>query len=250
MSEAFEPDSALVSRVLPSSNFDMRARAIDMVLLHYTGMVDAESALARLASPYPPRVSCPYVILEDGTIVQMLPEAVRAWHAGAGSWEGREDVNSQAVGIEIVNPGHDLGYVNFPDAQIEATIRLVADICSRQGISPKRVLGHSDIAPGRKRDPGERFPWDRLAAAGLGLWAPPAPIETGPLYSPGEEGPPIQAVQALLAMLGFGLPITGVYDERTVAVVEAFQRHWRPALVDGVTDASTIKTLRAVLAAR
>ncbi|QCI69281.1 N-acetylmuramoyl-L-alanine amidase [Phreatobacter stygius] len=221
-----------------------------MLILHYTGMRDGLAALRRLCDPNPPRVSAHYVVFEDGEIVQSVAEERRAWHAGIGSWEGRGDVNSRAIGVEIVNPGHEFGYRPFPEAQIEAVTALAGDIVGRHGIAPRHVLGHSDTAPLRKQDPGELFPWFRLAAAGVGLWVPPAPFQDGKAYSPGEEGPPIQAVQALFAMLGYDVQVTGVYDRLTEAVVTAFQRHWRQDRVDGVADASTLKTLRDLLAAR
>lgn len=244
------PDSPLVTGLSPSPNHDARRAPVDILLLHYTGMRDGLSALHRLCDPGPPRVSCHYLVFEDGETVQMVAEGRRAWHAGAGSWEGREDVNSRSIGIEIVNPGHEFGYRPFPEAQVGAVIALAGDIVGRHAIVPARVLAHSDTAPARKQDPGELFPWDRLSAAGLGLWVPPAPQGEGPSYRRGEEGPPVQAVQALLAMLGYGIAVTGVFDQATEQVVTAFQRHWRPARVDGIADASTLRTLRDLLAAR
>lgn len=243
-------DTPLVRAFSPSPNHDRRKDQVSMLVLHYTGMRDAVSALHRLCDPNPPRVSAHYVVMEDGEIVQCVAEARRAWHAGLGSWEGREDVNSRSIGIEIVNPGHEFGYRAFPQEQVAAVTALAADIVGRHGIAPTRVIAHSDMAPARKQDPGELFPWDRLAQAGVGLWVPPAPLSAGPRYGPGEEGPPIQAVQALLGMLGYGLAVTGVYDAATEAAVTAFQRHWRPSQVDGIADASTLRTLRDLLAAR
>lgn len=245
------PNSPLTSSLAASPNHDCRkGPPPDLLIMHYTGMIDPHSAIARLCDPNPPRVSAHYVVLEDGEIVQCVAERRRAWHAGAGSWAGREDLNSRSIGIEIVNPGHDWGYRPFPDAQIDAVIALGRDIVARNRIPGWNVLAHSDVAPARKRDPGELFPWDRLAAEGLGLFAPPAPLAEGPTYRRGEEGPPVQALQALFAMLGYGVAVTGVFDEATEQVTTAFQRHWRPARVDGVADLSTLKTLRAVLAAR
>jgi len=246
------PDSALVTGLSASPNHDCRKGVDrpDILILHYTGMPDGLLALRRLCDPGPPRVSAHYVVFEDGEIIQCVAEDRRAWHAGLGSWEGRGDVNSRSIGIEIVNPGHEFGYRAFPQAQIEAVTALSVDIVARHGIAPRHVLAHSDIAPARKQDPGELFPWDRLAAAGVGLWVPPAPLQDGKAYSPGEEGPPVQAIQALFAMLGYGIEVTGVYDAPTEAVVAAFQRHWRRDRVDGVADASTLKTLRDLLAAR
>lgn len=244
------PDSALVGALSPSPNHDRRRAPVGLLLLHYTGMEDGLSALRRLCDPAPPRVSAHYVVMEDGEIVQCVAEHRRAWHAGLGSWQGLEDVNSRSIGIEIVNPGHALGYRPFPDAQVAAVTALAADILARHAIPASGVLAHSDTAPMRKQDPGELFPWDRLAAAGIGLWVPPAPLQDGPVYRPGEEGPPIQALQALFAMLGYDLAVTGVYDAPTEAVVTAFQRHWRQERVDGIADASTLRTLRDLLAAR
>jgi N-acetylmuramoyl-L-alanine amidase len=244
------PDSPLVASLSPSPNHDRRKVPVDILLIHYTGMQDGLSALHRLCDPNPPRVSAHYLVFEDGEIVQCVAEARRAWHAGIGSWHGREDINSRSIGIEIVNPGHEFGYRPFPEEQVEAVIALAKDIVARHAIPPAGVLGHSDTAPLRKQDPGELFPWDRLAQEGLGLWLPAAPVQQGPSYGPGEEGPPIQAIQALFAMLGYGIQVTGVYDALTEAVVTAFQRHWRQARVDGIADASTLKTLRDLLAAR
>ena len=216
-------------------------------------MKTGAEALARLCDPQA-EVSCHYFIWETGDIVQMVPEGRRAWHAGLSSWAGFNDLNSRSIGIEIVNSGHDwLGQSgelpDFPDVQIAALIRLCADILLRHPIKPHAVLAHSDIAPGRKCDPGEKFPWDRLAKAGIGHWVAPAPISAGVSYGLGDEGQPIRALQALLGVYGSDLTMTGVYDEATKRVVEAFQRHFRPALVDGRADLSTLQTLRDLVAA-
>lgn len=244
------PDSPWANGLALSPNHDARRAPVDILLMHYTGMQDGLTALQRLCDPNPPRVSAHYVVFEDGEIVQCVAEGRRAWHAGAGSWQGREDVNSRSIGIEIVNPGHEWGYRPFPEAQVVAVINLSRDILTRHAIAPTGILAHSDTAPGRKQDPGELFPWGRLADEGVGLWVPPAPLQHGPTYRRGEEGPPIQALQALLAMAGYGLTVTGVFDAATEAVVTAFQRHWRQARVDGIADASTLRTLRDLLAAR
>jgi N-acetylmuramoyl-L-alanine amidase len=169
---SFSPDSAFVRRVLVSPNHDARGRSIDMVVLHYTGMRSTDAALKRLCDPAA-RVSSHYVVLEDGEICQLVPEAERAWHAGVSSWEGATDVNARSIGIEIANPGHDLGYPDFPDAQIAAVIALCRDLILRRGIAAARVLAHSDVAPARKPDPGEKFPWRQLADAGIGIWVEP-----------------------------------------------------------------------------
>jgi N-acetylmuramoyl-L-alanine amidase len=241
---SLRPDSSLAQKVVPSPNHGPRPDGVgpSLLVLHYTGMPDAASAIARLSDPLA-EVSCHYVVLEDGRILQMVPEAARAWHAGVSSWHGETDVNSRSIGIEIVNPGHEGACPPFPDAQIEAVSALCRDIAARWAIRPHGVLAHSDVSPGRKRDPGEFFPWDRLHQDGVGHWVPPAPTTPGRSFAPGEEGPPVRALQAMFARYGYGLPLTGVYDERTKAVVEAFQRHFRPALVDGIADPSTLATL-------
>ena len=159
--------------VKPSPNHDARTAPIDILLLHYTGMRSGEAACERLTDAAA-KVSSHYLVYEDGRIDQLVPEVRRAWHAGVASWKGESEINSRSVGIEIVNPGHEFGYRDFPGAQIEAVIALCRDIVARHAIPPSRVLAHSDVAPGRKLDPGERFPWARLAAAGVGLWITPA----------------------------------------------------------------------------
>jgi N-acetylmuramoyl-L-alanine amidase len=248
MIEAFAADSPLAGRVAPSPNFGERrgyARP-DCVVLHYTGMPTAEGALALLCDPSS-EVSAHYFVWENGEIAQLVPEDKRAWHAGTGQWSGVSDLNSASIGIEIVNPGHDGGLPPFTQAQIDATIALVRNIAARWAIRRERVLAHSDLAPARKRDPGERFPWEALARAGVGHWVEPAPIVDGPSFGAGQEGPPVRALQAMLALYGYGIELTGVYDAPTRAVVAAFQRHFRPARVDGNADVSTIATLRALI---
>ncbi|OYX68113.1 MAG: N-acetylmuramoyl-L-alanine amidase [Rhizobiales bacterium 32-66-11] len=245
----FPPDSGLVGALAPSPNHGVRKTPIDMVLLHYTGMASAEAAIALLRSPAA-EVSCHYVVLEDGTIVQMVPEARRAWHAGVSSWEGVTDTNSRSIGIEIVNPGHGLGCPDFPEVQVTAVGALVADIIARHAIRGDRVLAHSDVAPQRKEDPGEKFPWDLLHRAGIGHLVPEAPLRGGRFFMIGDGGEPVAALQAMLALYGYGIEVTGIFDAPTQAVVTAFQRHFRRAKVDGVADASTIMTLRDLIAAR
>ncbi len=244
----FKPDSALVHSVIPSPNHDARAAPIDILLLHYTGMRSGEAASERLRDA-DAKVSSHYLAHEDGRIDQLVPEARRAWHAGVSSWKGETDINSRAIGIEIVNPGHEFGYRDFPEAQIEAVIALCRDILARHTIPPDRVLGHSDIAPGRKQDPGERFPWARLAAAGIGLWIEPAPISEGNTLVPTQRGEDITMLQTMLVKFGYAAELTGVYDDKTRDIVMALQRHFRPARVDGIADRSTIETLRGLLTA-
>ena len=252
MSTHFPPDSRLVSDVAASPNHEERkgSRAPDMILLHYTGMRSALAALARLRDPNEPRVSSHYFIDEDGTIIQLVPEARRAWHAGLSLWAGEHDINSRSVGIEVVNPGHDFGYPDFPPHQIAAVIALCRDIVGRHKIPAERVLAHSDVAPGRKQDPGEKFPWRQLHEAGVGHWVEPAPIAESPFLSVGDCGETVSLLQMELAKYGYGICVSGNFDAATRDVVAAFQRHFRPARVDGVADSSTLTTLTDLLAAR
>jgi N-acetylmuramoyl-L-alanine amidase len=244
------PDSRLTAEVAASPSHDARAGgAPDMILLHYTGMASAQQALARLCDPAA-KVSAHYLVREDGRVLQLVPEARRAWHAGEAAWNGETDINSRAIGIEIVNPGHDLGYPDFPRLQIDAVIALCRDIAARHRIPATRVLAHSDVAPLRKQDPGEKFPWDALHAAGIGHLVAPAPPSGGPALARGDRGEAVSMLQSMLARYGYAAPLTGEYDAATEAVVAAFQRHFRRARVDGVADASTLATLRDLLAAR
>jgi len=247
----FHPDSSLVAEVRASPNQGERKGGIkpNMLVLHYTGMADAESALGRLCSPTS-EASAHYVVMEDGRVVQCVPESRRAWHAGQSGWEGESDINSCSIGIEIVNPGHDYGYPDFPKRQIAAVTTLCRSILTRYRIPPERVLGHSDVAPTRKRDPGEKFPWRTLHRSGIGLWVTPAPIVEGPIYVLGESNPAIAELQELLSRYGYAITPSGHLDGSTRDVIAAFQRHFRPENVDGVFDRSTLQTLRALLALR
>ena len=239
----FRPDSPTVKGVVASPNRDARTSRVDILLLHYTGMTTEEEALARLTD-LEASVSCHYFVYEDGRIDQLVPEARRAWHAGASSWKGATDINSRSIGIEVANPGHEYGYRDFPDAQIDAVIALCRDIAARHPIRRERVLAHSDIAPARKKDPGEKFPWDRFAAAGVGLWVEPSPIGPGRTLSANDKGAQVEQLQKRLGRFGYGLKVTSLYDDDTRSVVTAFQRHFRPARVDGLADPSTLETLR------
>ena len=221
-----------------------------MLILHYTGMADATTALQRLCAA-DSGVSAHYVVCEDGRIVQCVAEARRAWHAGVSAWDDVTDVNSHSIGIEIVNPGHELGYVDFPSRQIEAVVALCRDILARHAVRQDRVLAHSDIAPVRKQDPGEKFPWRVLFDAGVGLWVAPEPIEEGSTaLAPGARGKETSDLQADLRRYGYAIEVTGVFDDATEQVVRAFQRHFRPARVDGQADGSTRATLARLLSAR
>jgi N-acetylmuramoyl-L-alanine amidase len=248
----FPPDSPLVDRVVPSPNHKERVGhgRPDMIVLHYTGMVTAEDALERLCSLDAPQVSSHYLVYEDGRILQLVPEGRRAQHAGVSSWEGETDINSRSVGIEIVNPGHDLGYPDFSDRQIDVVIALCRDILRRRPMRPDRVVAHSDVAPSRKQDPGEKFPWARLHAAGVGHWVEPAPLTQAHGLATGDSGAAVAELQALLAKYGYGIPSAGQFDKPMHDVVVAFQRHFRPTRIDGIADESTVETLRRLLAAR
>lgn len=214
-----------------SPNFDERSLPISMVVLHYTGMIDAASAIARLADPEA-KVSAHYVVNEDGQIIRMVDEAKRAWHAGRSWWRGISDINSASIGIEIVNPGHEFGYRPFPEAQIDAVITLLGSIVPRYGITRGNVVGHSDVAPARKDDPGELFPWARLAKLRLAL-----PRPTKNLMDPhwSDAG-------FLLALERFGYDVTD-----GPAAVRAFQRRFRPEMIDGIIDGECRAILLALL---
>ncbi len=249
----FQPDSFIVSDVSPSPNMDERKDGLppDMILLHYTGMASGEAALQRLCTRES-KVSSHYVVFEDGRIVQCVPETMRAWHAGVSSWAGETDINSRSIGIEIVNPGHEFGYRNFPLRQTAAVISLCKSIVTRRGpIVSDRVLGHSDVAPSRKQDPGEKFPWELLSESGIGHWVRPAQLDLyGDSLKPGDQGETVTRLQRTLRNYGYGLADNGRYDDATRDVVTAFQRHFRQAKVDGIADPSTLLTLRALVETR
>jgi N-acetylmuramoyl-L-alanine amidase len=218
----------------PSPNFDERRLPVSMIVLHYTGMPDAEGALARLMSPEA-GVSAHYLVKEDGEVIQLVDEENRAWHAGKSYWRGITDVNSASVGIEIVNPGHEFGYRNFPDEQIASVIPLVADIKERHGIGRGNIVGHSDVAPGRKEDPGELFPWGALAKRRLALPSPTRDL-MDPYWT--DAG-------FLLALERFGYEVT---DPQKAVI--AFQRRFRPDLIDGIIDGECRAKLLALLLPR
>jgi N-acetylmuramoyl-L-alanine amidase len=248
----FQPDSSLVADVAPSPTHDERkdGRVPDIILLHYTGMQTAQEALDRLCSPES-KVSSHYFVFEDGRIVQSVQESRRAWHAGESHWAGETDINSSSIGIEIANPGHDFGYPDFPSRQIAAVTTLCRGIIARRGIKPDRVLAHSDVAPSRKRDPGEKFPWRLLADSGVGEWVTPARIsDKEPSFALGHAGDEVRGLQIALADFGYGIQVTGTFGETTRDVVTAFQRHFRPEKVDGIADSSTQRTLHKLLERR
>lgn len=245
----FKPDSALVSRVHPAFNREERRNGLkpSLVILHYTGMGSAEKAIDWLARAES-HVSCHYVIDEKGKITQLVPERLRAWHAGVSSWHGETDINSRSIGIEIHNPGHGDGYPDFPFIQIEAVIALTRDICKRRKIAARGVLGHSDVAVSRKIDPGEKFPWGRLARHGVGHWVRPSPrkdSDTG--AGAGADGDDVAEARALLKAYGYDIEHNGPIDERMSKVLTAFQRHFRPQCINGRLDRSTLRTLRRLV---
>lgn len=236
----------------PSPNFDERKHAIDMLVLHYTGMETGQAALDRMRDPAA-KVSAHYMIWEDGRIDQLVDEDHRAWHAGVSSWQGDEDLNSRSIGIEIVNGGHDFPLPDgtlppYPDRQVGALIALCRAIISRHRIPRTRIVGHSDIAPLRKQDPGEHFPWARLAKAHIGHWPEVSGRTDGPGLQPGDTGSGVETLQTHLAGIGYGLDASGTYDTLTEAVVRAFQRRWLPDRVTGTADAQTLAHIGAVSA--
>lgn len=246
---AFEPNHE-GAEVRPSPNFGERRERLrpEIIILHYTGMETGQGAEDWLCDPAS-EVSSHYLVHEDGRIVQMVREHDRAWHAGKSFWHGVTDINSRSIGIEIVNPGHAFGYMPFPKRQIRAVIELCRGIVGRHQIGPEMVLGHSDVAVGRKVDPGEKFPWAVLARAGVGHFVAPARHRTGPILAPGDDGEAVERLQKALGDYGYGIDVTGRYDAPTQAVVAAFQRHFRPAMVNGVADFATAETLRRLTAA-
>jgi N-acetylmuramoyl-L-alanine amidase len=208
-----------------------------MLVLHYTGMPGCEDALRRLTDPAS-KVSAHYLIDEDGSLFRLVAEEFRAWHAGASYWAGLRNLNDVSIGIELVNPGHEFGYRDFPDAQMATLEILARDILDRHPIPAERVLGHSDIAPGRKQDPGEKFDWAHLANAGIGLW---------PLAD-SSSAVSIGKATGLLTSFGYDTGNDDPLDTRTRLAIEAFQRHFRPARVDGRLDPETCHRIEALAA--
>lgn len=240
--------SPLAQSFVAAANAEARrnGRLPDMLILHYTGVPSAEESLAMLCSAES-GVSCHYLVDEQGGIIQMVDDHLRAWHAGVSSWQGESDINSRSIGIEIQNPGHGDGYPDFPPRQMAAVAALCHDLIRRHAIPARHILAHSDVAPGRKIDPGEKFDWAYLAREGIGHWVAPAAITGGSFLQEGDQGQPVEALQAMLKLYGYGVELSGVYDARTRVVVEAFQRHFRPERVDGIADPSTVTTLYRLL---
>jgi N-acetylmuramoyl-L-alanine amidase len=242
--------SSLASQFMLSPNVEARRdnRTPDMLILHYTGMDNADRARDWLCNSVS-KVSCHYLVDEAGVITQMVDEGLRAWHAGISSWHDENDINSCSLGIEIHNPGHTGGYPDFPKAQMQSVIALCRDILARHDVEPRRILAHSDIAPLRKVDPGEKFNWELLHAQGIGHWVKPEPIGGGPFLQTGDTGQSVEALQAMLKLYGYGIDMTGEYDALTFATVRAFQLHFRQTRVDGIADTSTVATLHRLIKA-
>jgi N-acetylmuramoyl-L-alanine amidase len=265
------PDSPFVNELIASPNIGERRNGgrPRFLILHYTGLESFQRSIDVLRDPVC-EVSCHYVVDVDGHVVQMVSEADRAWHAGLSCWQGETDINSWSIGIEIQNPGHDRGYPDFAEAQMQAVENLAGDIIARRKIRPEHVLAHSDIAPHRKNDPGEKFDWQRLAQKQIGHWVPSRPIaaerptsqsmsETGTAQDQAQDQVQVQVqdqdedrvrhCQALLRKYGYEVACDGMLDDATRRVIIAFQRHFRPARIDGLPDRSTIATLEDLLAA-
>jgi len=216
----------MLERLSPNREPRPEGATIDILVLHYTGMRRASEALDRMCDPAS-KVSAHYCIDEVGTITRLVSEDQCAWHAGESWWRGYQNVNARSIGIELANPGHEFGYVPFPAIQMTALILLTSAIVRRHKIPKRNVVGHSDIAPSRKQDPGELFDWKRLAGAGIGLWPDPS-----------AEGDP-EDVPMLMETFGYH-----VHEDGAIA---AFQRHYRPSRIDGVPDEETAQLLAGLL---
>lgn len=231
----------------PSPNHDARihGKSVDILLLHYTGMKTGQAAVDRLLDPEA-TVSSHYVVDEDGTVYRLVAEERRAWHAGVSYWRGAERINDRCIGIEIVNPGHEWGYRDFPALQMAVVCDLCLGILSRHPIPPRNVIGHSDVAPDRKEDPGEKFDWQGLADNGVGLW----PKDISDLGTAGvlTDETAMRLVRADLAAIGYRIAAHGAHDKDLATVLRAFQRHWRQEEINGLADAGTRARLRAVRA--
>jgi N-acetylmuramoyl-L-alanine amidase len=263
----------------PSPNFDDRKRPIRFIVLHYTGMQSADGALRVLSDPLPQReaylneippnpllvdgrpadtvlvpapmnkVSSHYLVYEDGRIYQLVDEAKRAWHAGRGTWDGETDMNSCSIGIEIANGGHDFGLPDFAETQIQSVMALVKAIMDRHGLDRQHVIGHSDLAPSRKPDPGEKFPWQRLADAGLSIWPKPGPEDgnqTAVFDTLGALDARLVAMQGSLSEIGYGVTNNGTYDATLKDIIRAFQRRFRQTKADGIIDVETLALIERV----
>ena len=231
-----------------SSNFNDRKLPVSILVLHYTGMETGEAARDRLCDPAA-EVSAHWLVHEDGRIENLVDENARAWHAGRGSWNGITDLNSASIGVEIVNGGHNVPSPNgnlppYPDVQILSVIKLAKEIIGRHDIAAHNIVGHSDVAPERKEDPGEHFPWQGLAAAGVGIWPGDLPDDQRVLFEAGDRDRGISIIQRGLADLGYGASVTGCLDEPTQAIIRAVQRRYRPSKIDGIVDMQVMEILK------
>jgi N-acetylmuramoyl-L-alanine amidase len=238
-----------VIRELLSPNHDERDSKVpvDMLILHYTGMRTAQAAIDRLRD-IEAKVSSHYVVDEDGAVVRLVPEERRAWHAGVSYWRGHTVLNGRSIGIEIVNPGHEWGYRDFPALQMAAVCDLCLAILSRHAIPARNVVAHSDVAPDRKEDPGEKFRWDDLARNGVGLWPfrmPDLGVDGG-VGGAVRHSSELRGVRAALAHVGYDVAPEGALDPALASVLRAFQRHWRPEAITGQADLGTVARLEAV----
>jgi len=242
---------------LPSPNHDERPAGmpVDMLILHYTGMRTGQAAIDRLRSQAA-KVSSHYVVEEDGTVFRLVPEGRRAWHAGISWWRGHEALNDRSVGIEIVNPGHEWGFRDYPVLQLAVVCDLCLEILSRHAIPARNIVGHSDVAPDRKQDPGEKFDWEGLSRNGVGLWPHDMPrLDAGGMGFGGathgevRDAASLRPVRAALAAIGYKTAPEGPLDPGLSTVLRAFQRHWRPEAITGQADAGTLARLLAVAGA-
>ncbi len=233
---------------MTSLNFNKRKLPISMLVLHYTGMESGAAARERLCDPGA-EVSAHWLVHEDGQVENLVGEDKRAWHAGLGSWNGITDVNSASIGIEIVNGGHNVPLTDgslppYHDAQILAVIKLAKEIIDRHDIQARNIVGHSDIAPERKEDPGEHFPWAGLAAAGIGIWPGELPDDLRLVFEPNDRDRGIAILQRGLADLGYGASVTGCLDAATQSIIRAVQRRYRPEKIDGVVDMQVMEIIK------
>ena len=231
----------------PSPNYNERPAdaAIDTVILHYTGMVSAEAALERMCSEEA-EVSAHFMIDEDGTLYQLVDPGKRAWHAGISVWQGRQNLNHSSIGIELVNPGHEFGYRMFPESQLQSLMDLLRFLSETYAIPRERYIGHSDVAPLRKSDPGELFPWKKFADAGFGVFPKKGHSDQTIINKTGDNGPEIKMLNKQLGIIGYDEFDRDVFGDQTAQTIRAFQAHWRPEGVHGNLDAGTWSALNEV----
>ncbi|WP_262690979.1 N-acetylmuramoyl-L-alanine amidase [Kordiimonas aestuarii] len=231
----------------PSPNWNERpaGAVIDTVVLHYTGMATGQVALERLCDKVA-QVSAHYLIEEDGRVFALVPEEKRAWHAGVSRWRGVDNLNHTSIGIELVNPGHDFGYRAFPEAQVTSLLSLLEGINTRHHINRHGYVGHSDIAPDRKQDPGDLFPWQRLARHGFGLWPQVGGADVTVIAKRGQKNVNVVKFNKQLGIIGYSIDDIQSFDATTECAVRAFQAHWRPETVSGVIDIGTASILEDI----